>query len=1650
MPDWKGNQGRSGRGKPSRKKEKPPAKSARGWRRERPADDGGAKGVWTGRGGRRPSRFNAHHLKLVATWGAILALLVAFVWFVILAPSPTSVYVVKPGPSSDFGSTFSPAHFVAEDLQRLATLDPGRLELLEEQDTFARLASNDHDQWIKDLNFRGPGKCAVLYLVGQGVVVEASAEDQGPSGPVLLSDAGLENALPLKPFFRALKEAHPNKNKLVILDTARSPVRWELGQLVNQFPGAVKQLVEELKDDHLAVIVSHGDGQNETCLPSQQGSLFAHALTKSLSKAGSGFWLWKSVSAKGLAGELAMTTPNIVQAKSIPVVRPQLFHTAEFQDFPIVYQTAIPSETRDLKSDLTGHFGEIDAKWKRYERLPAASCRARRPLQWARLQASLIALERLAIAGEGASSTFSEESGDIEDLLKDLESLSDEQDTPQSLALWSAGCSSSLSADPFFQEANKQWRSLCGKDKERVSEEDLRSAINGLSTLGNRQSHDLLPAEIQFLQLLLDECDWQGEQRQLPKLVALALKCRDLSEQLAACAITHRKWDSKQPCSQFVDVRLYPWVKSLLGTADDGLEADRRHAEDLLFANKFGDAEEQFRKLLADYQRAHSAAAQIAAAYQLSDEVLLEAPWLAEWALRKADAQTPDDLELANQVIHAIHGARRLQFMLAQNQEMPQANALDFAEGLADRPDYQRAQSYRSLEYGSGSTASKAEDFDINDIQPQLADLQLPFMDSEKRESIHDSLADAISEEVRSWAGAGGAADDNRATPQSPEKSNLEEARRKQITGLIANQFHPAQLLTSSDEAVTKLILPEDVWAQVNSTNQAQAASEVIRQAVAGLQNLQENGGEPLPTDDKAATETLQKLIDRESKLRAGAWLLARTSLDEAKLKQADDLVHIRQHQAAVWLAERSLDDFWGTRGEAGRPYFEQLAKSYHNQAAIIFDDTFHPQSAWADAKLAQLNIDIDDRVTAADSFAVTLSEDPDEAITYAAATPGDFPPGEAVLLVKQAGNLLPMNSRRRTAISIATENVIGKIGPTTGTPTQVEIRYRGHVASASRQLEPESGIELVHEYKPYETPRVKVVGDEEQVVNVMLVLDCSLSMDATIKATRGENKSRMEAAKNSLRELLDLMNLRSQKSKNLLFRVGLMAYGHSYRMKRIYNRKDIERHLTETEKNTDFLKPGVDIPESPFADVQILVELGEFDHSQRIRLERFIGAEPGTGKLKPWGETPLFYSLRRAAERISEEYPRGNNHIVVVTDGVDSKYSGTGDYKGRLDNSLKNLLKDKVSNRVQVIGFAISDSEEKELKKIPGNYTDAKSGTDLTEKLEEWLDKNAKLPQFKITSLQQAKSSEGQGLIDFNQIWKASKISTWQPGEHQATTHGLVDNVSQDLLLEGWEDLTLKRAKAQFLFERYVDESTFDRRGYHGITTLEQKNVDHGTRNSKYWTVASVSKSHKSHGRPNARDFKIAFQNQNADRQSLAPRALWVEVTPVANKTKALTDQRYYFCDVQCEEGKPVPILHWTAPAWPQEASRARVEVWASFSGEAQALHTEPVHSNSPGTAKRTLEFANQTWTLDFSSLAQFRLRRRDKGDLVMVQPVWSSTERVSLTVKRQYAGKPSHDFHLRKGGLAELELRFIDVQKFKEQAWRSQKPMDFPMPPD
>ena len=450
MPDWKGNQGRSGRGKPSRKKEKPPAKPARGWRREQPADDGGAKGVWTGRSNRGPSRFNSHHLKLVATWGAILALLVAFVWFVILAPSPTSMYVVKPGPPSDFGSTFSPAHFVAEDLQRLASLDPGRLELREEQDTFAKLAANDHDQWIKDLKFSGPGNSAVLYLVGQGVVVEATAEEQGPSGPVLLSDAGLDNALPLKLFFRALKEAHPDKNKLVILDTARSPIRWELGQLVNQFPGAVKQLVEELQDDHLAVIVSHGDGQNETCLPSQQGSLFARALTKSLSKAGTGFWLWKSVSVKGLAEELAMTTPNIVQAKSIPVVRPQLFHTAEFQDFPIVYQTAAPHKNLDAKIDLKSRFADVDNLWKRYERLPAAFCRARRPLQWARLQASLIALERLAIAGEGASSTLSEESGDIEDILKELESLSDEQGTPQSLALWSAGCSSSLSADPFF------------------------------------------------------------------------------------------------------------------------------------------------------------------------------------------------------------------------------------------------------------------------------------------------------------------------------------------------------------------------------------------------------------------------------------------------------------------------------------------------------------------------------------------------------------------------------------------------------------------------------------------------------------------------------------------------------------------------------------------------------------------------------------------------------------------------------------------------------------------------------------------------------------------------------------------------------------------------------------------------------------------------------------------------------------------------------------------------------------------------------------------------------------------------------------------------------------------------------------------------
>ena len=876
----------------------------------------------------------------------------------------------------------------------------------------------------------------------------------------------------------------------------------------------------------------------------------------------------------------------------------------------------------------------------------------------------------------------------------------------------------------------------------------------------------------------------------------------------------------------------------------------------------------------------------------------------------------------------------------------------------------------------------------------------------------------------------------NRQLRNRQRRAILKTSHLKRIDGLIAKQLHPAQLLAASDEAVTKLVMPDDVWAEESSTKLTQAASTAIRQSVADLRRLQVKGGTPLPSGEQEAAKTLKSLVERESKLRAGAWLLARTSLAEDNFEQADDLVPIRQLQAATWLAQRGLDDFWGTKTIANQPYFEHLAASYYNQASEIFDDSFHPQREWADAKLARLETDIDKRVTAAGSFAVQLGEDSDESITYEATIEDGFPQGEAALLLRESGALLPISSSRRIAVAIADESLTSKIAPTTGTPTQVEIHYRGHVASAARQLEPESGVELVHEYKPYETPRVKVVGDEQQVVNVMLVLDCSSSMDGNLGRSDKTKKTKMELAKNAIRNFLIRVDERLQDNPQQLIRVGLMAYGHRYSYQRHFGKAFT---FDEFQWNPNFEKPKKTLT-SPLADVDILVPIEELTPAQADTIRNYVGGGNDSGTLRPWGETPLYYSIRKAAENMHEHLPDGNNHILVVTDGKNSDYRYAGvarkEYEVELEPKFLAYLSERVGDQIEIFAFALLDKEQEAVLNLPWKVTEAKDQDQLTRRFNSWLDKNARVPEFAIESTARSQEPDSDERLDFGQAWKASKIRSWRPGKYSATTHGLVENPNQDLLLEGWEDITLRYT------DRHLEFVPYEHRNRHSSTILSPATLQ--TNRSNYKATVLVNK------RGADAFFELALHNQDPRRQSLAPRALWVEVTPMVSKTEALTDQTYYFCDIQCEQDKPVPILHWTAPEWPQEAARARVEVWADFTEKPQALHVEPIHSKSPSTAKRTINFANQDWTLDFSSLAQFRLSRRGKGDLVLVQPVWPSTESVSLTVERQYSAKPSHEFHLHQGSLAALELHFIDVQKFKEQAWKSQKPMNFPMPRD
>ena len=165
-----------------------------------------------------------------------------------------------------------------------------------------------------------------------------------------------------------------------------------------------------------------------------------------------------------------------------------------------------------------------------------------------------------------------------------------------------------------------------------------------------------------------------------------------------------------------------------------------------------------------------------------------------------------------------------------------------------------------------------------------------------------------------------------------------------------------------------------------------------------------------------------------------------------------------------------------------------------------------------------------------------------------------------------------------------------------------------------------------------------------ENVENIAIVLDCSRSM-AEPMAADGSSENRLDAARGAVLHLLEGLATTGQ------HRITLCLFGHRLAAETNGNQTTMHENRayfdgTNTHDQLITLMPGDDV---------------EIARNGEVLEQRKLQAIQGTlDLLQPWGEEPLYLSLRKMVDIQPADGDSMNRRIIVITDGGNTQAMGT------------------------------------------------------------------------------------------------------------------------------------------------------------------------------------------------------------------------------------------------------------------------------------------------------------------------------------------------------------------------------------------------------
>lgn len=1429
--------------------------------------------------------------QLIAYGLAAALLLTGFIRTLLFVTPKTPFVVVAPGLAVPYETPLPPDAWIAEDLERFRQLD--------ESDSLSAGTLLVHDtsrdwhsaaqglegirQQLRELAAKiDRNETVVVYLRMHGAVNDAGT-------PCLILPCGvgvsaLETAawLPVADILDAVESAGFRRDvtRLVVFDCNRFRVNWSIGTLYNTFSTKLREVVEARKSPNLVVYNSTSPGELGWSAPELQGSVFAYFLRQAISgeaddrsNGGDGDL---RVSLAELERYVGRRVEDWVLRHRGEHQHPLLLKAGNIRENATVAWALRPSDRKSLTAPAAAataviETGELNDLWSQYARLLELGGPTIDPLAWAHLQQALVRLEQSLAAGTAYASSARDARADVLAALRSFDVaaaaggadclIGARQHSLEVLRL--IPCHSLPLAAAFAGTPPRELQSLSASVDALTSVEGRPSLTDAVLHLESDPEAGRY-VEVHFLRLLKQyRIDTRYAE---PEVVASAVNLKRWSERAAA------------PC----DERLLSRMQSSADTTDQ----TRRMLEDALFSGQdfvpasWNSLQQQLEQEVATQQS-------LAADLQWRDRTLAELPWLAQWLTRISLASRTQSQEQLDGAI--ADTLRRL------IQSVCRDTADEFLDrGAADelRQDYETLRGRIDHEYSRLLAATTA---DPDNVREALFLLDLPLLplsdDAGTRRSRPESRSE-LRALVARWQSQLASA----AAPKSPVPESTDDGDRSaEFLARMENgwRYHPAvELFMESEHA------DQDLDPNADQAVHLVAREAMLRHALATLPE-QLRGIRDSIYSSKNDARLAWSRGERLSRALSG---LAHLPLE------VDATLELRKRdleQLLLWHGRRSLEDFYGAAGSQQPPFFATAAQdclsaakalsvgSQGNQQAVSeFEDLLRVRTQLATpgtthvtlaARVSDVVI-IDEHIPAYTTVSLGSGAQPREPL---------LPPGLASFYIdevpatrgKTPTVAVPLQEGIQHAVPIF-ESLIVQLPERDPVVHSAIMSFRGHEFASPFRLARLGGTVSRATTSAADSAQVLVVGNEQRAPDVMILLDCSASMQQPLAVESGTTR-RFDTA---LRALQPLFNDLAEQGT---LRIGVMLFGHRARWD--------HTKAGSVVRQPKYARP-VPSNQMPYDDVETILPIGRFDPT--IAGRTFAIVESAA----PWGESPLFLALIEAYRQFPAATAGGSQNIIVITDGLNSQFNAPRDKRKFLPEVLQAI--DSRQIPIHVIGFGVNSSEATEAEQAyeqladrsQGSYTPIEEASELVDLLRGLISRETFAVQDGGAFLTSSPVGVPQLLTDVH--------ARRQPLAVTAANAGI------SLTAEGGEFFRLQLSPdgGRLTVEPYLA----DRPQFAPLNG-----------NAGFLDGAPSVAVHQPLRAQGTVEFDVSVQER--DGQFVPrPTALWITITPILADGQRGAAYQYYDRVFQPDTG--VPVIHCVAADWPGDAAQAEVQCLFRF----------------------------------------------------------------------------------------------------------------------